>query len=110
MKRHQALEVSNMANLKLSNIEKLQRRVRKRYPGAYAVNDVGWHIVWNDINLNDIFLLDNSDTEEAAWEQAVTVAKHEQHINRTHPLKKMWSQTAKNQNKERIAKRIHYAR
>jgi len=110
MKHHQALEVFNMANLKLSNIEKLQRRVRKRYPGAYAVNDVGWHIVWNGTNLNDIFLLDNSDTEEAAWEQAVTVAKHEQHINRTHPLKKMWSQTAKNQNKERIAKRIHYAR
>ena len=110
MKHHQALEVSNMANLKLSNIEKLQRRVRKRYPGAYAVNDQGWYVCWNEQNLNDIFLLDNAATEEEAWERAVVVAKHEQHINRTHPLKKMWSQTAKNQNKERIAKRIHYAR
>ena len=110
MKRHLAQEASNMANLKLSNIEKLQRRVRKRYPGAYAVNNMGWHIVWDDINLNDIFLLDSLYTEEAAWEQAATVAKHEQHINRTHPLKKMWSQTAKNQNKERIAKRIRYVR
>ena len=91
-------------------MEKLQRRVQKRYPGAYAVNDMGWYIVWNGININDIFLLENVDTEEAAWEQAVLVAKHEQHINRTHPLKSMWSQTAKNQNKERIATRIHYAR
>ena len=110
MKHHRALGASNIGRMKLSNIKKLQRRVRKRYPGATAVNDMGWYIMWNGTNLNDIFLLDNSDTEEGAWEQAATIAKHEQHINRTHPLKKMWSQTAKNQNKERIATRIHYAR
>ena len=110
MRNHQGQEVSNMANVKISTLEKLQRRVRKRYPGANAVNENGWYICWNDINLNDIFLIDNAITEEAAWQQAVTISKHEQHINRTHPLKSMWSQTSKNQNKERIATRIHYAR
>lgn len=103
-------EVFNMANIKLSKIEKLQRRVRKRYPGAFLVNNNGWYVCWQDTNLNDVFLMDNTETETAAWEQAALVAKHEQHINRTHPLKKMWSQTAKEQNKERIAYRIHYAR
>ena len=110
MRKHQDHEASNMANVKLSSLEKLRRRVRKRYPGANAVNENGWYICWNDVNLNDIFLIDNAITEEAAWQQAVTIAKHEQHINRTHPLKTMWSQLAKNQNKERIATRIHYAR
>lgn len=99
-----------MANTKLSTIEKLRRRVQKRYPGATAVYNDGWYVTWQGKNLNDVFLLENADTEEAAWEQAATVAKHEQHINRTHPLKSMWSNTQKNQNKERIATRIHYAR
>ena len=88
------------------------RRVHKRYPGAYATNETGcgWYICWNETNLNDIFLLENSESEYDAWEQATIVARHEQHINRTHPLKTMWSQLAKDQNKERIATRIHYAR
>ena len=110
MRNHQDHEASNMANVKLSSLEKLQRGVRRRYPSAYAVNENGWYICWNDVNLNDIFLIDNAITEEAAWQQAVTISKHEQHINRTHPLKSMWSQTSKNQNKERIANRIHYVK
>lgn len=101
-----------MAAKKLSKQEKLMRRVQKRYPGAFATNETGrgWYICWNETNLNDIFLLENSKSEYAAWEQATIVAQHEQHINRTHPLKTMWSQLAKDQNKERIATRIHYAR
>jgi len=99
-----------MANTKLSTIEKLRRRVQKRYPASKAVYDNGWYVSWQGQNLNDTFLLDNTETEEAAWEQAALVAKHEQHINRTHPLKSMWSNTQKNQNKKRIATRIHYAR
>jgi hypothetical protein len=74
------------------------------------VYDNGWYVSWQEENLNNTFLLDNTETEEEAWEQAATVAKHEQHINRTHPLKSMWGSTQKNQNKERIAKRIHYVR
>ena len=65
-----------------------------------------YYISWNDENLNDTFLLENCDTEISAWKQASITAKHEQHINRTHPLKKMMSEEKKQQNKERITNRI----
>jgi hypothetical protein len=97
-----------MARPKLPELEKIQKRVRKRYPGSICVQDsMGqYYISWNDENLNDTFLLENCDTEISAWKQASITAKHEQHINRTHPLKKMMSQEKKQQNKERITNRI----
>ena len=97
-----------MARPKLLEIDKLKKRVRKRYPGSRCIQDsIGqYYIEWNDENLNDTFLLDNCDTELIAWQQASITAKHEQHINRTHPMKKLISQEQKNQNKERITNRI----
>jgi len=65
-----------------------------------------YYIEWNQENLNDTFLLENTATELLAWEQASITAKHEQHINRTHPMKKLISEEQKNQNKERITRRI----
>ena len=97
-----------MARPKLPEIDKLKKRVRKRYPGSYCVQDsLGeYYIMWNEDNLNETFLLDNTSSEIEAWRQASITAKHEQHINRTHPLKKLMSQEQKNQNKERITRRI----
>ena len=97
-----------MARPKLPEIEKVQNKVRKRYPGSICVQDsIGqYYISWNEENLNDTFLLENCDTELLAWEQACITAKHEQHINRTHPMKKLISQEQKDQNKERIINRI----
>ena len=97
-----------MARPKLPELEKIQKRVRKRYPGSICVQDsIGqYYISWNEENLNDTFLLENCDTELLAWEQASITAKHEQHINRTHPMKKLISQEQKDQNKERIINRI----
>ena len=97
-----------MSRPKLPELEKLQKRVRKRYPGSICVCDSSgkYYVKWNEENLNDIFLLDNSFTEMEAWQQASITAKHEQHINRTHPLKKLISNEKKHQNKERITKRI----
>ena len=97
-----------MARPKLSEIDKLKKRVKKRYPGSHCVqNSAGeFYIEWNAENLNDIFLMENSFSELEAWRQASLTAKHEQHINRTHPLKKLISQEQKNQNKERITRRI----
>ena len=97
-----------MARPKLPEIEKVQKRVRKRYPGSICVQDSygQYYIQWNGENLNDTFLLDNTNTELLAWKQASITAKHEQHINRTHPLKKLISEEQKHQNKERITRRI----
>ena len=97
-----------MARPKLPEIEKLQKRVRKRYPGSVCVQDHfgEYYIEWQSENLNDTFLMENTSSEIEAWKQASITAKHEQHINRTHPLKKLMSQEQKNQNKERITKRI----
>ena len=97
-----------MGRPKLSEIVKLKTRVKKRYPGAITcIDPIGYYFIsWNDQNLNDTFLLENTSTEIEAWRQAAVTAKHEQHINRTHPLKKMMSEEKKQQNKERITKRI----
>ena len=47
-----------MARPKLSLLEKVQNRVRKRYPGSFCVQDsIGqYYIKWNEENLNDTFL------------------------------------------------------
>ena len=97
-----------MARPKLPEIDKLKKRVRKRYPGSICVQDSAgeFYIEWQSENLNDTFLMENSSSEIEAWRQASITAKHEQHINRTHPLKKMMSEEKKQQNKERITKRI----
>ena len=97
-----------MARPKLPELDKLKKRVRKRYPGSICVQDQfgDYYIEWNLENLNDTFLMENTSSEIEAWRQASITAKHEQHINRTHPLKKLMSQEQKNQNKERITKRI----
>jgi hypothetical protein len=97
-----------MARPKLPEIDKYKKRVRKRYPGSQCVqnHDGEYYIEWNSENLNDIFLLNNTNTELEAWEQASITAKHEQHINRTHPMKKLISQEQKHLNKERITRRI----
>jgi len=97
-----------MGRPKLPELEKLQNRVKKRYPGASCSTNPfgGYYINWNGSNLNNIFLLDDCETEIDAWRQASVTAKHEQHINRTHPLKKMMAEEQKIYNKERITKRI----
>ena len=97
-----------MASPKLPEIDKLKKRVRKRYPGSICVQDSAgeFYIEWQSENLNDTFLVENSSSEIEAWRQASVTAKHEQHINRTHPLKKLISQEQKNQSKERITRRI----
>jgi hypothetical protein len=97
-----------MARPKLPEIKKLQKRVTNRYPGSRCIQDsLGeYYIEWNSQNLNDIFLLDNTNTEIEAWRQASITAKHEQHINRTHPMKKLISEEQKDLNKERITRRI----
>jgi hypothetical protein len=97
-----------MARPKLPKLVKLKNRVLKRYPGAKCIQDSDglYYISWNEENLNDIFLLNNTDQELSAWEQASITAKHEQHINRTHPMKKLISEEKKNLNKERITNRI----
>ena len=97
-----------MARPKLPEIDKLKKRVRKRYPGSICVQDSAgeFYIEWQSENLNDTFLIENSSSEIEAWRQASITDKHEQHINRTHPLKKLISQEHKNQSKERITRRI----
>lgn len=98
-----------MARPRVSKIDQDIRAVTRRYPGAIAKWDDGWFIEWNEKNVFEDFLLSNTDTVEEAWAQARSVAKYEQHINRTHPLKKLGNYNEEF-NKIRIANRIHYAR
>ena len=96
-----------MGRPKLPELVKLKTRVRKRYPGAKCMQyHYGYFISWQGENLNEIFLMNDCETEIEAWQQASITAKHEQHINRTHPLKQMLSAEKKLENKERITKRI----
>mgnify|MGYP003151582917 CR=1 FL=1 len=96
-----------MGRPKLPEIVKLKNRVRKRYPGAKCIQyNCGYFISWEGENLNEIFLMNDCETEIQAWKQASITAKHEQHINRTHPLKQMMAAEKKLENKERITKRI----
>jgi hypothetical protein len=90
-------------------LESIQKHVQKQYPGAaLSVSPIGqYYVEWNDQNLNDIFLLEDCDSIEDAWNNALLTVRTERNMNRTHPLKKMMSEERKQQNKERIANRIH---
>ena len=90
-------------------LETIQKQVKKQYPGAMlSVSPSGLYFVeWEEQNLNDVFLLDDCDTIEEAWNNALLTARTVRNMNRTHPLKKMMSEERKHQNKERIANRIH---
>lgn len=90
-------------------LETIQKQVKKQYPGAMlSVSPTGHYFIeWEEQNLNDVFLLDDCDTIEEAWNNALLTARTERNMNRTHPLKKMMSDEKKMQNKERIANRIH---
>tara|TARA_R110002051_G_C8571465_1_gene475862 strand:- start:257 stop:559 length:303 start_codon:yes stop_codon:yes gene_type:complete len=97
-----------MGRPKLPELLKLKNRVRKRYPGAICAQTAqsDYYINWDGENLNEIFLMNDCETEIEAWRQASITARHEQHINRTHPLKKMMANEKKLENKERITNRI----
>jgi hypothetical protein len=90
-------------------LESIQKHVQKQYPGAaLSVSPIGqYYVEWNDQNLNDIFLLEDCDSIEDAWNNALLTVRTERNMNRTHPLKKMMSEERKQQNTERIANRIH---
>lgn len=90
-------------------LESIKKRVQKQYPGAFiSVSASGrYFIEWNEQNLNDIFLYDDCDSPEAAWNTALLTVQTERNLNRTHPLKSLISAERKQQNKERIANRIH---
>jgi hypothetical protein len=90
-------------------IESIQKQVKKQYPGAMlSVSPFGrYFIEYNNCNLNDIFLFEDCETIEQAWNNALLTVRTERNMNRTHPLKKMISEERKHQNKERIANRIH---
>jgi hypothetical protein len=90
-------------------LESIQKHVRTQYPGAaLSVSPIGqYYVEWNDQNLNDIFLLEDCDSIEDAWNNALLTVRTVRNMNRTHPLKKMMSEERKHQNKERIANRIH---
>ena len=89
-------------------LETIQRKVNQYYPGADLSFASGkYFVVWNEQNLNDIFLLPDCDTPEEAWNNALFTVQTERNMNRTHPLKKMMSEERKWNNRERIANRIH---
>lgn len=93
-------------------LETIQKQVIKQYPGAMlSVSPSGHYFIeWDEQNLNDVFLLEDCDSIEEAWNNALLTARTERNMNRTHPLKKMMSDERKHQNKERIANRIHRQR
>jgi hypothetical protein len=92
----------------MHKLESIQRKVNQFYPGADIASAFGkFFVLWNEQNLNDIFLLPDCDTPEEAWDNALLTVQTERNMNRTHPLKKMMPAERKRQNKERIANRIH---
>ena len=90
-------------------IQSIIKRVRIYYPGADVSMSVSgkYFIEHDDQNLNDIFLFDDCDTIDEAWQLAWETMRINKNMNRTHPLKKMISEQKKLQNRERIANRIH---
>lgn len=90
-------------------IQTVQKHVQKYYPGAVlSVSPFGQYFIESeDQNLNDIFLLEDCNTIDEAWNNALLTVRTLRNVNRTHPLKKMISDERKHQNKERIANRIH---
>ena len=90
-------------------IQSIIKRVRIYYPGADVSMSVSgkYFIEHDDQNLNDIFLFEDCDTIDEAWQLAWETMRINRNMNRTHPLKKMISEQKKLQNRERIANRIH---
>ena len=90
-------------------IQSIIKRVQIYYPGADVAMSVSgkYFIEHDDQNLNDIFLFDDCDTIDDAWQLAWETMRIHKNMNRTHPLKKMISEQKKLQNRERIANRIH---
>ena len=90
-------------------IQSIIKRVQAYYPGAVVSMSVSgkYFIEHDDQNLNDIFLFEDCDTIDDAWQLAWETMRINRNMNRTHPLKKMISEQKKLQNRERIANRIH---
>jgi hypothetical protein len=93
----------------MTTIQKLKDRIQKYYPGAFVSMAASgkYFIEYDEQNLNDIFLLEDSDTIDDAWQTIFAAMKIQQNINRTHPLKSMISEQKKRESQERIANRIH---
>jgi hypothetical protein len=90
-------------------LQSIIKRVQTYYPGAVVSMSVSgkYFIEHDDQNLNDIFLFEDCDTIDDAWQLAWETMRINRNMNRTHPLKKMISEQKKLQNRERIANRIH---
>jgi hypothetical protein len=90
-------------------LQSIIKRVQTYYPGAVVSMSVSgkYFIEHDDQNLNDVFLFEDCDTIDDAWQLAWETMRINRNMNRTHPLKKMISEQKKLQNRERIANRIH---
>ena len=90
-------------------LQSIIKRVQTYYPGAVVSMSVSgkYFIEHNEQNLNDVFLFEDCDTIDDAWQLAWETMRINRNMNRTHPLKKMISEQKKLQNRERIANRIH---
>lgn len=90
-------------------IQSIIKRVQTYYPGAVVSMSVSgkYFIEHDEQNLNDVFLFEDCDTIDDAWQLAWETMRINRNMNRTHPLKKMISEQKKLQNRERIANRIH---
>jgi hypothetical protein len=78
----------------LKQIEKLKKKVHKQYPGAYLVElGSGYYTILQeqeDLLPKDILLewcVPPVNNPISAWEAALTGAKVNQNLNRTHPLR-----------------------
>lgn len=78
----------------LKQIEKLKKKVHKQYPGAYLAElGSGYYTVLqeqDDLLPKDILMewcVPPVNSPKAAWEAALTGAKVNQNLNRTHPLR-----------------------
>jgi hypothetical protein len=90
-------------------LQSIIKRVQTYYPGAVVSMSVSgkYFIEHDEQNLNDVFLFEDCDTIDDAWQLAWETMRINRNMNRTHPLKKMISEQKKLQNRERIANRIH---
>lgn len=83
-----------LSTQELKQIEKLKKRVRKQYPGAY-LTELGngyYTILQEQDGLHPIDVLSEWCIPPAkhpikAWEAALAGAKVDQNLNRTHPLR-----------------------
>jgi hypothetical protein len=93
----------------MATMQTLKDRIQKYYPGAFVSMSASgkYFIEYDEQNLNDVFLLEDSDTIEEAWQRTLEAMKIQRNINRTHPLKSMISEQKKRESQERIANRIH---